>query len=64
MLLILIKQMQSKQKKKKWIELKEIKKSNRKLLEELKKQLKDDLKVEITELEYKDTQPAKIRYKN
>lgn len=56
--------MQSKQKKKKWIELKEIKKSNRKLLEELKKQLKDDLKVEITELEYKDTQPAKIRYKN
>ena len=56
--------MQSKQKKKKWIELKEIKKSNRKLLEELKKQLKDDLKVEITELEYKDTQPAKIRHKN
>ena len=64
MLLILIKKMQRKQKKKKWIELKEIKKSNRKLLEELKKQLKDDLKVEITELEYKDTQPAKIRYKN
>ena len=53
--------MQSKQKK--WIELKEIKKSNRKLLEELKKQLKDDLKVEITELESKDTQSAKIRYK-
>ena len=56
--------MQSKQKKKNGLNWKKLKKSNRKLLEELKKQLKDDLKVEITELEYKDTQPAKIRYKN